>query len=98
MTFMLNGIGTKYYGIRGLPDGTCITTKWFVFLLVPIIPIESVRILDAGPLHGSGLASSQSITIQKVPLDLRMVLWMYGWMIAGAVALYLFLRVMEPYR
>ncbi len=98
MTFMLNGIGTKHYGMRGLPDGTCITTKWFVFLLVPIIPIELVRVLDAGPFHGSGLASSQSITTQKVPLDLRMVLWMYGWMIAGAVALYLFLRVMEPYR
>ena len=36
MAFTLNGFGTTYYGVRWLPDGTYITTKWVVFCFIPV--------------------------------------------------------------
>ena len=49
MAFTFNGFGTAYYGKKWLPDGTHVTTKWAVFLFVPIVPLGSVRVLKEGP-------------------------------------------------
>ncbi len=84
MAFTFNGIGTKYYGSRVLPDGTYITTKWIVFIYVPIIPIGSVRVLNASAPRGFFVYSSQSLSVQKVPLDIGMVLKTYG-VVAGLI-------------
>jgi hypothetical protein len=41
----LKGIGEKLYGKRSFGvDGSYLTTKWFVFLHLPIYPISSFRI------------------------------------------------------
>jgi hypothetical protein len=87
MAFTLNGFGTTYYGARWLPDGTYITTKWVVFLFVPVIPVESVRILETGPAYDFAVYSRQGLTLQRVPLDKNMVLKMYGWLAAFGVVL-----------
>lgn len=82
MALTVNMIGTTYYGMRILPDGTYITTKWFVFIYVPIIPVASVRVLEASPPHGGVGFYGQSMTVQRVPLDKGMVFKMYAWMVA----------------
>jgi len=49
MAFTFQGIGTRFYGQREFKaDGSYITTKWFVFLYVPIIPLRSFRVVDQG--------------------------------------------------
>lgn len=45
----VNGIGTKFYGQRDYhPDGTHITTEWFVVLWIPILPFRSLRVRPVG--------------------------------------------------
>lgn len=44
-TWSFKGIGERLYGMRSFrSDGSYQTTKWFVFLYVPIYPIASLRI------------------------------------------------------
>lgn len=93
MAFTLNGIGTRYYGTRWLPDGTYITTKWFVFVYVPIIPLGSVRVLEASDPYGSSAASGQKLSVQEVPLDWRMVLRSYAWVVGAAIVLIMMSKV-----
>lgn len=91
----LNGIGTKYYGQRMLPDGTYITTKWFVMLYVPLFPLGSIRVLETGYPYVTVGYATQSIKYQKVPLDLKMVLGLYGWFAAGIVGLFIYKSVFD---
>jgi hypothetical protein len=45
MSKPLPGTGTRHYGRRKLlPDGSCIRTKFHVFLFIPLWPIRSHRI------------------------------------------------------
>jgi hypothetical protein len=45
MAFTIHGIGMMVYGERDYwPDGSFVTTEWFVLAWVPIIPICSKRI------------------------------------------------------
>jgi hypothetical protein len=93
MAFTLNGIGTTYYGTRWLPDGTYITTKWVVFVYAPIIPLGSFRVLSASEQYGSAAASGQSSSMQRVPLDIGMVVRVYAWIVGTAVGLFLLSKV-----
>ena len=46
MAFTYNGFGTKYYGEANLrPDGSFITTEWITAAYVPLIPIQSFRLV-----------------------------------------------------
>lgn len=90
-----NGIGTKYYGSRTLPDGTFTTTKWFVIFFVSIFPLGSVRILAAGYPYAAVGYSTQTLKYQKVPLDLKMVIGLYLWFAAGIVGLFIFKMVFD---
>lgn len=43
--YSLNGIGTTLYGKSNVAsDGSYVATKWFIFLLLPIIPLGSYRV------------------------------------------------------
>lgn len=85
MAFTLNGIGTTYYGERWLPEGGYITTEWIVLCFVPIIPLESVRVIKEDPESiGVGL-QTRSFTCQPAPLDVEMVLSMYAKMAAAII-------------
>jgi hypothetical protein len=49
----MNGCGTSLYGRRDFePDGSFVTTKWFVVFFVPIFPLASIRVkvIDHGYL------------------------------------------------
>ena len=72
MAFSLNGIGTTYLGVRWQPDGTYITTKWVVFVWVPIVPLGSVRVIEGD--IGSTIPADVGFGSGKVvpvPLDVR---------------------------
>ena len=88
MAYTFNGIGTTYYGKRQLPDGTYITTKWVVFVFVPVVPLGSYRIVAAGSPQFRAmlpmLASNQTMTVQKVPLAWAQVAGTYAVVAAAA--------------
>lgn len=45
-----NGFGTKLYGKRDFEsDGSFLTTKWVVFLWIPLVPLKSLRVRYVGP-------------------------------------------------
>ena len=88
-------IGTTYYGRRWLADGTYVTTKWFVIVYLPLLPIGSVRILSASHEYGSAAMSGQSLVVQKIPLDKWMVIGMYAFLVGGAVGLVAALKILS---
>jgi hypothetical protein len=52
MAGTFNGIGTKFYGQRDFrADATYITTEWFVFCFIPLIPLRSLRVRFQGPAN-----------------------------------------------
>jgi hypothetical protein len=88
MALSLNGCGTRYLGCRWQPDGTYITTKWITFFFLPLVPLNSVRVIEGGigtnsPI-GFALGSAKAI---PVPLDLRLVAQVYVWEIVAALFL-----------
>lgn len=57
----LNGIGTMNYGKCDFgPDGSFVTTTWFVLVYLPIIPLESIRIIEGNATSTSVLVASSS--------------------------------------
>jgi hypothetical protein len=51
-----NGIGTKLYGKRDFrTDASYVTTKWCVVALIPIVPLDSYRVMDEGPTDSGPL-------------------------------------------
>jgi hypothetical protein len=66
MPFSVNGIGTTYYGKRDIHDnGSYITTEWFIFVYLPIVPIGSFRVL---PKDRGFFGNPTSYWTWKVPL------------------------------
>lgn len=55
MAFSIHGIGTTYYGQRDYgEDGSFLTTEWVTVIMVPLIPIRSLRVRYRGStMHGS---------------------------------------------
>ena len=49
MPSTFNGIGTSYVGKTDFnADGSYITTEWFTFLYVPLVPLRSRRVVESG--------------------------------------------------
>jgi hypothetical protein len=70
----LNGIGTILYGKRDVElDGSYIATKWFIFLLLPIIPISSYRILPGATKIFGLTESTDYLRFDKVKLNKKQV-------------------------
>jgi len=73
-----NGIGTTYIGARDrYPDGSFVTTEWFVILMIPIIPIRSSRVLYLGSSSGWRRHSNQYMIGEIVPNDIKHILSTY---------------------
>jgi hypothetical protein len=73
LTRNINGIGTTLYGKREFQkDGSYISTVWLIFLLFPLIPLRSFRIRKSG-------TDSMYEIIEKVPMNWRQVLYIYGY-------------------
>jgi len=80
MASSINGIGTTFYGQAGFePDGSFITTKWFIFAYLPIIPMGSLRVRHAGSDSGFFSSGTKYEVIMDYPLDIGQVLrtWAY---------------------
>lgn len=87
--FTFNGIGTKLYGATDKgTDGSYVCTKWFVFVYLPVIPLESYRVVK---VDSSNLLVYQSQKYKAVRIELhkkqvmRTYLLVYG--IIGAIIL-----------
>jgi hypothetical protein len=69
-----HGIGTIYYGNREkADDGSFITTKWAIFVFVPLFPLGSYRVR---PLDGKGfslIGHRRRYPVEKVELNVRQV-------------------------
>jgi hypothetical protein len=74
MPFTFNGIGTKYYGQREfLEDGSFVTTKWFVLVYIPIIPLCSFRVVPTGKSSNFLVYRSNQYLVKRVPINWRQV-------------------------
>lgn len=75
----VNGIGTTLYGKREIDSrGSYISTKWFIFFLLPIFPIGSYRILPNVTTITSPVEQTTDFNIfEKVPLNKKQVINTY---------------------
>jgi hypothetical protein len=83
MPFKFNGIGTALYGARDFrPDGSYVTTEWFVFVNLPVIPLKSQRILPTGASNNYIFYASKRYTIlERTSLSKPQVFAVYGWFV-----------------
>ena len=75
----LNGFGTMFCGCDDIrPDGSYITTEWIVFAWIPIIPVNSFRVID-GAKHGIPIIyyRREYGVIEKLPIQDRQVAKVY---------------------
>ena len=74
-----NGIGTKFYGATDYAsDGSYVTTNWFVIFYLPIIPIESLRVIEEDSTNYI-IYNSQQYKAIKVKLHKKQVIKTYSW-------------------
>lgn len=83
MAYVFHGIGTMVYGERDYwPDGSFVTTEWFVLGYVPIVPIISKRISYTRNSDYATYDASGYFVYETLPLDRKQVLSVYGWFFA----------------
>jgi len=79
------GIGTDFYGKRNYNprDKSYITTKWWVFFLLPILPLKSYRVIkgyESEKFYGIAFSGIQQYKIlEEIPLkkNQRQILFTY---------------------
>jgi hypothetical protein len=94
MAFTVRGIGAMHYGKRDFrPDGSYVTTLWFVVAYVPIVPIQSKRWRSTGQTKFYGLGTRRTyVLIEKTKPHLQQVLSTYAFF---AVEVALFIAAMK---
>ena len=106
MAFTFNGIGTTYYGQRDFgPEGSYVTTEWFVVLFVPLIPIKSLRVLDSNewnPFYASYKVLSEDDPSIKQVISTYFFAFFYIALVALAFVLwwawyYILLAIIAPW-
>ncbi len=80
-----NGSGEGFYGKRGArEDGSYITTKWFMILLVPIIPLGTYRVWRGKSTQSffaglySGVSQSTEVRLERLKMNWAQVLSTYA--------------------
>ncbi|NQV00098.1 MAG: hypothetical protein HQ538_05120 [Parcubacteria group bacterium] len=99
--FTFWGIGTTLYGKTDIQsDDSYIVTKWFIFLLLPIIPLASYRVYsksNSNPLNPAflligAIGSKQKFTLREVKLNKEQIrrtyLVAYGLLIGFGLIIY----------
>ena len=84
MAFTFRGIGALNYGKRDFrPDGSYVTTLWFVLAYLPIVPIHSKRIVPTGKVEYYALRPRRTCILQeKTKPNRTQVLSVYLWFAA----------------
>ncbi len=81
-----NGIGTTFIGVRDRnPDGSFLTTEWFVILSFPIFPIRSVRVLFVNSSSGWQRSTTKYMVGEKVSLDIKQIILTYFFSISAVL-------------
>jgi hypothetical protein len=97
MAFVFHGIGTTVYGERDYwPDGSFVTTEWFVVAWVPIFPIISKRISYTRNSDYATYDRSGYWVYEMLPLARAQVLSVYGWFVAILAPLLLWSQFQDP--
>ncbi len=94
-----NGIGTSFIGAKDrYPDDSFVTTEWFVFLTLPVIPLRSLRVLFLGNSTGWRRSSSKYHVIGGAPLDIKNILLTYFITIISVISgIWLFFTIMSAF-
>jgi hypothetical protein len=70
------GCGTTFYGSsKPREDGSIITTQWFVILMLPLIPIQSYRVIKGGEFTNNEGAMISSTTNYMIFEKLHIYWW-----------------------
>jgi hypothetical protein len=90
MAFTFRGIGTMNYGQREFRiDGSYVTTLWFVFLYLPVVPIHSKRIRPTGEVKYYSMRPRMTYVEQERTKPNRaQVIETYSWF-AAEVAIFI---------
>ncbi|MDB4992412.1 MAG: hypothetical protein JWL75_657 [Parcubacteria group bacterium] len=77
------GIGTTLYGKRHIEsDGSYVATKWFILLLLPIIPLGSYRVIRGETkstfIPGVIIGASTQYHLAKIPTAWSQVMATYA--------------------
>ena len=103
----IQGIGTDFYGKTGYNpmDKSYITTKWFVFFLLPIVPLKSYRVIKQAGYGKSYIVAFSNIQhyriIEEIPIKqnikqiLLIYLTTYGGL--GVFIFSIFLTTLNPF-
>jgi hypothetical protein len=98
MAFTFRGIGAMHYGRRDFqPDGSYVTTLWFVCLYLPIVPIQSKRIRPTGEVTYYALRPRRKLLLlEKTRPNLTQVLSVYAWF-AAELASFIAAKLLEAW-
>jgi len=79
-----NGCGEGLYGKKDIrEDGSYVSTKWFMILLIPIIPLGTYRIWKGETLHSFvadariGIQQSTEIRTERLKMDWQQIFLTY---------------------
>lgn len=90
VAWSIKGIGERLYGMRHFRfDGSYQTTKWFVFVHLPIYPICSLRIRSD--------AKGKDSVVDVLPIDRRQVVDTYAFVVLSWAAIFAGFRLLEHY-
>lgn len=85
----INGCGTILYGEReeDKTDNSHVSTKWFVFFFLPIIPLGSYRVRELKSEVGF-LSIEKKYQMEKIRFNWRQVFLTYfvGWLVLLPIA------------
>jgi hypothetical protein len=82
MAFVIHGIGTMVVGERDYwPDGSYVTTEWFVLAWLPIIPLSSKRIsYTRNSDYATYDTSGGFYVYETMGVDRKQALFVYVWL------------------
>ena len=97
MAFTIHGIGTMVYGERDYwPDGSFVTTEWFVVALVPLVPLCSKRISYTKNSDYSTYDMAGYYVYETLGVDRRQALFVYLWVASVLAPLIVWANFQEP--
>jgi hypothetical protein len=83
MAFTFHGLGTMAYGERDhWPDGSFITTEWFVFAYLPVSPSVSMRISYTRNSPFAKYDSAGYYIYETLPANRKQVFSTYLWFVS----------------
>lgn len=80
-----NGSGEGFYGKREVrEDGSYVTTKWFMILLIPILPLGTYRVWRGKSTQSffaglySGVSQSTQVRLERIKLNWAQIFSTYA--------------------